>query len=79
MSVARFSLFSAEESCSRVGLGVASCLLKGFFFPLCFVLFLFLFPGVAFSYRWCVLHEVLIGQASLLVSFALLVFFRASS
>ncbi len=47
--------------------------------PLCFAVFFFFFPGVAFSYKWCVLHEVLIGQASLLVSFALLVFFRDSS
>lgn len=48
------------------------------FFSLSVLFFLF-FPGVAFSCKWCVLHEVLIGQASLLVSFALLVFFRASS
>jgi hypothetical protein len=49
--------------------------LRGFFFLSVFSFF----PRVAFSYKWCVLHEVLIGQASLLVSFALLVFFRASS
>jgi len=52
LSVARFSLFSAEESCSRVGLGVASWLLKGFFSLFCFFFSLgwhFLTSGVYFT------------------------------
>ncbi len=42
-----FLFFSAEESCSRVGLGVASCLLKGvFFFSLFCFFFLFSWGGI---------------------------------
>ncbi len=73
-----FSFFLLRRVVAGLDLVLQAAYLRGFFFSLSFVFFFF-FPGVAFSYKWCVLHEVLIGQASLLVSFALLVFFRASS